>query len=267
MSVATPPTPSGPSVAPAPIATNVESLVGELEERGVVRHDTVRVGRWTARGTAKVAGEVAVDSADLSGHLVVGAGVRAGSLRVRGTAEVAGAVAVRGALYLEGSLRAGSTVSAQTARLAGSTHAVGAIEVEKNLEIRGDLWAPSVRAETLTIRGGAEVGGTVVAGTLRAELDRRSSFGSIRARSVSIRLGSPSPVERLFGGRATATIGRIEAESVDLERVDVEFVRGTEIRLGRDAHVTAFEGRIARRHPTSRIGPESRSPPPHGLRR
>jgi len=62
-------------------------------------------------------------------------------------------------------------------------------------------------------------------------------------------------------------VDRIEAESVKLEGVKVAFVRAPQVILGRGCHVTEVDGTIVRRHPSSHVGPESRSLPPYGLRR
>jgi cytoskeletal protein CcmA (bactofilin family) len=258
------PAPIPPPVAPVPPAAGAAE---DLTERGVVRHDSVRARTWRLRGTSKVSGDVAVESADLHGQLVVGGAVRAGTFRMEGAAEIAGPVAIRNDLGVEGTFRAGATVSARSARLRGSIHIAGAVEIEQTLEMRGESKAASIKAAELEIQGGAEVAGPIVAGVVSIDLDRSSRFDSIAAGRVSARLRGPTPIERVFGETASAVIGRIEADSVELERVDVEFVRSKEIHLGRDAHVTSVEGTIVSRHPTSRVGPESRSPPPPGLSR
>lgn len=260
--------------APAPSPVSATALppvlsrpAPDLSENGVVRHDAVLARRWSVRGTAKVSGDVTVEAADLQGFLVVGGAFRGGRGRLRGTIEVAGPLDLRSELTVEGTLRGGTTVRAGSVAVSGTLRSAGAVEVVGTLEVRGRLEAPSLRAAELRLRGCAEISGTTHALKVEAEFDRPSALGSVEARSVRLRGRAPSPVDRLFGRSTPVSVERIEADRVELERVDVAFVRAPEIRLGAEAHVTTIEGTVVARHRTSRVGPESRSPRPPGLRR
>ena len=60
---------------------------------------------------------------------------------------------------------------------------------------------------------------------------------------------------------------RIEAETVVLSGVNVGYLRANQIVLGRDSEVTRVDGAIVSCHPTSHVGPVSRSAAPYGLTR
>lgn len=178
-----------------------------------------------------------------------------------------GAVDVSGTFTGSGDLRAGLTLHAGDADLRGSVQILGGATVDRTLHVRGSLDVPSLTVGRLTLEGVAEVPGDLVGAAVSARLTGDSAFGQVRARSVTLRGRIPNLVEKLLGRRVTVTVRRIEADEVVLEGVGVQFVRAPRISLGRDAQLTEFEGTIVQRHPTSRVGFESRSPPPHGLRR
>ncbi|MCI4345061.1 MAG: hypothetical protein L3J87_05505, partial [Thermoplasmata archaeon] len=119
----------------------------------------------------------------------------------------------------------------------------------------------SVKATTIDSRGRVSIAGSVNARIVDLRLDGLCRIGRIRAETVGIR------PRGLLGRGTTVTIDRIEAETVDLEAAEVEFVRAPTIRLGRNAHVVRFEGNVVHRHSTAHVGPESHSPRPHGLAR
>jgi hypothetical protein len=94
-----------------------------------------------------------------------------------------------------------------------------------------------------------------------------SELGPIEARSVRLRGTLPNLVDKVFFHERKVVVERIDAESVDLAGVEVALVRAPKIVLGRGCHVTTAEGTIVSQHPSSTVGPESKSPPPFGLRR
>jgi cytoskeletal protein CcmA (bactofilin family) len=232
-----------------------------------VRHDAVRTERWKANGTVKVSGGVDVTTADVTGTISVGGALTAGSFRARGTLDVDGTVEVRELLAARGNVHCSATVHALDLSLVGTVRIGGAVSVDRTFTLRGVLHAPSVTAGVLEVDGSVEVPGEVRALNLLADLRHRSTLGSVRARRVRLRGRAPNVVDKVFFHLDPVTVERIEADSVELESVDVAFVRAKEIVLGRHAHVTAVEGTIVRRHPSSSVGPESKSPPPYGLRR
>jgi cytoskeletal protein CcmA (bactofilin family) len=215
----------------------------------------------------KVTRDVRLSEGTLEGTVSVGGQLSATTARYRGMLEVEGAVEVREKLSGTGSLLIGSTLHAGEADLKGSARAAGAVTVDRSLSVRGSFSAPSLTTGLLELAGDARIPGETSAGAVSARLGGDSSFGTIRARSVALRVKVPNLVEKVLGRRITVTVVRVEAESAELEAVDVKFVRSPRITLGRHAHVTEYEGTIVRRHPTSRVGFESKSPPPYGLTR
>jgi cytoskeletal protein CcmA (bactofilin family) len=237
-----------------------------------VRRDSVRAAAWTTSGLAKVQGDVDVDAGATTGFLSVGGKLSAGTFRSRGTFEVVGPMEVRGDLTVDGTVRLQGPVHAGAFRAQGSLQCAAEVRVDRALSIAGAFEAPSARVGLFELHGTAVVPGDVEAlAVARARFRGNSEIGSVRARSVVLQGPSttliPTLLRAVFGGSAIVRVGRIEAESVELSAVDVDFVRAPQIVLGPGAHITAFEGTIVRQHASSRVGPESRSPPPHGLTR
>jgi cytoskeletal protein CcmA (bactofilin family) len=227
----------------------------------------VEADRWIARGAIKVIGDVNLGTGRLDGTVSLGGKLTATGLEYRGKLDVGGAVDVPGTFTGSGSLRAGLTLHAGDVDLKGTARVLGATSVDRALSVRGSLVTPSLTVGELDLEGEAHVAGDLVGTSVSARLTTDSAFGAIRARSVTLRAKLPNLVEKVFGRRVTVTVQRVEADSVDLEAVDVKFVHAPQITLGRDAHVTEYEGTIVRRHPSSRVGFESRSRPPYGLSR
>ncbi|MGA8303358.1 MAG: hypothetical protein WA691_00860 [Thermoplasmata archaeon] len=255
-----------------PPASAPPSRAGAVRDSGTVRRDSLRAATWTSTGLVKVQGDVDVGSGSTSGLVSVGGKLSAGSFRARGTLEVLGPTNVRDQLTLEGTVHLQAAVHAGAVEAKGTFRSPSDVRVDRALSVTGTFEAPSAHVGLFDLTGSAEISGDLEAAVLvRGRFRGNSHLGTIRARSVVLE-GPPTALiptlwRRVFGGSATVEVGRIEADSVSLRAVDVEFVRSPEIVLGPGAHVTTVEGTIVRRHPTSRVGPESRSPRPHGLSR
>lgn len=262
-SASPPPTPA-PTVSPPPAA---HPRLGELHDSGTVRKESVDADRWVATGLVKVTGDVHVGEGRFDGTISLGGQLSATAVRYRGTLDVGGALNASGSLVGAGSLRAGSTVHAASADLKGTARVTGALSVDRDLRVRGHLSAPSLTVGTLDLEGEARLEGDLVGLSVRAHLTDNSAFGTVRAKSVVLRGKVPNLVEKVLGRRVTVTVERVECDEAVFEGVDVDFVRAARITLGRYAHVTEYVGTIVERHPTSRVGFESKSPPPYGLRR
>ncbi len=259
--IAPSPTPAEPAEAPSP--RRPPSIV----DRGTVRRAEVEAERWHLRGTAKVLGPVKVGLGVVDGTLVAEGPLVAETFTSRGSLELTGPVEVRGRLATEGTFRARSLVRAGEADLRGTTRLFAGIEVARALSVRGSFSSARVEAGAFDLRGTAEVPGALRCGRLYAQLTGNSSFSTIEAREVRLRGRPTRLVDRALLHHTEVKVERIEAEAVALEAVDVEFVRAPTIALGSGAHVTRLEGTVVQVHATSRVGPESKSPPPYGLRR
>lgn len=273
MSAAVPPSSTSPSSATSPARVAASSAPpselprGEVRDVGAVRKDSVSIERWSAHGLVKVTGDVRVGDGSLQGTVAIAGAVSAASLRYQGTVGVGGLVDVRERLVGSGALRTSLALHAGEADLKGTVRTVGAVSVDRMLRVRGTLECPSLAVGRLDLEGQAEVSGDTTTPAVSAHLLTSSHFGTIRAQTVRLRAKIPNLVEKILSRDVEVTVDRIEAESVELEAVDVDFVRAPEISLGRNAHVTQYEGTIVRRHRSSRVGFESRSPPPYGLSR
>jgi hypothetical protein len=260
-----------PSVS-SPPGRAVLPRVGDYRDVGPVRHDAVRANSWAVSGLAKVQGDVDVGSVTVQGLLSVGGKIVAGRLAVHGTLDAVGPVEVQGSLDLDGTARFDSPLHAGDLRAHGTLRGAGPVRVDRAFGADGSIEAPSIAAAFFDLTGGAEIAEElVVGGTARARFRADSRLGEVRAKRVEFH-GPPTALvptlmRRVFGGSAAIYVARIEAETVELSAVDVGFVRARQVVLGAGAQVTAVEGTIVRQHPSSHVGPESRSAPPHGLSR
>lgn len=270
MSAATP----APAVVPSPKPASTPPAVppprprlGELHDSGPVHRESVDADRWFATGLVKVTGDVHLGEGKLDGTVSLGGRLTATAVEYRGMLDVDGAVETSGSFAGAGTLRTGATFRAGTADLRGSAQIVGAVTVDRTLTVHGSLTAPSITVGELDLEGEAHVPGDLSGLAVAARLKEDSEFGTVRARSVRLLAKPPSLMEKVFFRTLTVTVDRVEADTVELEAVDAKFVRAPQITLGRSAHVTQYEGTIVKRHPSSRVGYESRSRPPYGLRR
>ncbi|HXY47099.1 MAG TPA: hypothetical protein VEK13_04295 [Thermoplasmata archaeon] len=253
--------------APDVAASAVGAPAGTVSDRGTVRRDSVTAARWTVSGTAKIAKDVRAGAIGLRGLVTIGGQLSASTVRGRGTLEVQGPIEVEGPLTLDGSLRAAASVHSAELEVTGSVRCAGPLKIDRLCSVHGILEASGVTAGILRIKGSAQLPGRVEVGALDTELRETSAFGSIVGRAVQVRGKVPNVVDKALFHERTVTIDRIEAESVSLEGVDAGFVRSPQILLGRGCHVAQIEGTVVRQHSSSYVGPESRTPPPYGLRR
>ncbi len=258
-----PKSPAAPAASSPPPPPREELL----EDRGTCRHDAVHANRWEARGTVKISKDVAVGAADVHGTVSIGGTLLAREFRARGTLDVEGAVDVRGPMTVRGNAHFAAGLRAVDLELDGCGRVGGAVSVERTLTSHGILEAPSVTAGVLSLEGAVAVPGEIRALQLTADLPHSSTLGDVHARTVRLRGRLPNLLDKVFVREARTHVDRIEADRVELEGVDVRFVRAKEILLGRESHVTEVEGTITRRHPSSSVGPEVKSPLPYGLRR
>jgi cytoskeletal protein CcmA (bactofilin family) len=259
-----------PAAPPSPVAALPPDPL--VRDTGATRHDTVRALRWTVSGTCKVTGDATAAEATVAGLLSIGGRFTVTRVTARGTLEVRGAVDVRDRADLDGTFRPGGSVHLASARIAGILRTRSEVRVDRDLVVDGAVEAASLDVGLLDLTGSATVPGEVhAAGSIRATFRGNSSLGPVRAREVTLKGPAPgfvpSMVRKVFGGNAEVRIELVEADRVEIEAVDVGLVRSKEIVLGPGAQVTAVEGTVVRQHSTARVGPVSRSPPPHGLSR
>lgn len=259
-----------PAPAPSLVPTSsgpIRPRAADRVDRGTVHHLELRAGRWRTSGIVKVDRDVSVGRAELRGIVVVGGALLAGELDARASLDVRGAIAVTASFRLRGSLAARAGARAADLALSGTVESLGELTAERSLGADGIVRAPTLRAPSVRLRGTAHVPGAIEATSVDASFLGDSELGEVRARTVRLRGPAPNLVRSVLGRAAVVSVRGIEAESVRLEAVRAEFVRAREIVLGRYAHLLAHEGTVVRAHPTSRIGPESWTPAPPGLRR
>lgn len=242
-------------------------LGANLAERGTTLHEDVRAGEWKAGGLTKVAGSVEVDRADLDGLVVVGGSLTATSLSVRGTLDVRGSVSVRDELGVHGIFRSVGAVHAGSISASGTLRSDGSISTDRDLVARGTFAGASISGRHVRLHGAVRVAGEIRAEEIELDLEAGSTVAAALGRTVKVVGPDGRPLDRVLGRSRRARVEHVEAEHAEFEQVEVGSVVARSVVLGRGAHVGRLDATEVTAHPTSRTGPESRSPPPPGLRR
>jgi len=257
-----PPAPPKPAAAPLPPRT------GQVIDRGTVRRESIRAETWAIDGTAKVLGNVDVSQADLRGFVTIAGALSADRVLARGELEVVGIVTTRGTLEVRGQCRMFTDVGARDAGFDGTVQIGGALRVAGLLQIRGQLAVVgSASAGFFQADGRFEIRGTLRAPRVQATVRGASHIGTVEGGDVRFTLPVRPPILRSILESPTLDIDRIEAETVHIEGVTVQYLRADRIVVGRNCHVVRHDGTIVSCHPSSHLGPESRSPHPPGMSR
>lgn len=261
MASASLPPPFVPSALPK--AAPVPARTGDVVDHGVVRRASLRAASWTLRGTAKVTGEVDVDTVVVDGTASVGGKVTVSELRVNGTLEVNADASFGHRLALDGNAHILGTLHAGDIDAKGSLRVGGAVDVDRAVSWRGALEVRgTLKASRLAGEGRLEVGGAVSAKEVDLVLDHPSSARTVVAESVRVRIRNRPLRDTPF-----LEVDRIQADMVELEGVHVEYVRASQIIAGAGCQIARFDGKVVRQHPSARMGPSSISARPHGLTR
>lgn len=243
-------------------------LSGQIIDRGTTRRESVRIETWATDGTAKVLGNVEVKQADLRGFVTIAGTLSAERVLSRGELEVVGALTARGTLEIRGQCRTFADVRAADAGFDGTVHVGGALHVARLLQMRGELEvAGSADAGFFQADGRFEVRGTLRAPRVVATVRGTSHIGTVEGGDVRFKLPSLPPILRSILPSPTLDIDRIEATSVEIEGVTVQYLHADRIVVGRNCHVVRHDGTIVSCHSSSHLGPESRTPPPRGMSR
>ncbi|HUZ79516.1 MAG TPA: hypothetical protein VMV28_02715 [Thermoplasmata archaeon] len=275
MSVSPSPVPASPSAVPGappappkPAAAPLPPRTGQVIDRGTVRRESIHAETWAIDGTAKVLGNVDVGQADLRGFVTIVGALSADRVLARGELEVVGIVTTRGTLEVRGQCRTFTDVDATDAGFDGTVHIGGALRVTRLLQIRGQLAVVgSASAGFFQADGRFEIRGTLRAPRVQATIRGVSHIGTVEGGDVRFTLPVRPPILRSILESPTLDIDRIEAETVHIEGVTVQYLRADRIVVGRNCHVVRYDGTIDSCHPSSHLGPESRSPHPPGMSR
>jgi cytoskeletal protein CcmA (bactofilin family) len=248
---------------PIPTTTPVPARTGAFVDRGVVRRAHVRGAQWNLDGTAKVTGDVDVDTATLSGTASIGGKLSAGELRTSGRLDVVGDAVVKHRLAVDGSARFGATLHAGDIDVRGTLRVEGAIDVDRSVLWRGTLEAGgAITASRLAGEGRLVAQGAVLAKEVDLVIEGPSHAGAIRAETVRVRSR-----RKLLGPAPSLEVERIDADLVELEDVHVEYLRASRIVAGAGCQIARYDGTVVRQHAGARLGPSSISARPYGLSR
>src|SRR5580692_5502090 len=201
---------------------------GSVVDRGVVRRADVRAAQWNLNGTAKVTGDVEVDTAVLVGTASVGGRLTVSDLRTSGRLDVVGEASANHLVSVVGSARFAAALHAGDVDVRGTLRVEGATDVDRSV-----LW-----------RGVLELGGPLTASRL-AGAGRIDGKGAVRAKEVDLALEGTSAVESLraetvrvrthrkfLAPAVSLQVERIDADLVELEDVHVEHLRASRIIAG-----------------------------------
>jgi cytoskeletal protein CcmA (bactofilin family) len=209
-----------------------------------------------------VLGDVEVDLADLRGLVSVRGSLKAQSVTAHGTLDIGGPVDVSDTLSTEGettlraSVRAGHVESRGALTIAADLTASRSIRSHGAVRVGGNVTTPR-----LDFDGRLEVTGGIVVTELSGRITGTSRATTIQAERVVVRRGG------LAGRRATLEVLTIETKEAVLEGVVAEYVRADRIVVGPGCQIARIDGAVTGVHPSSHVGPVSRSPAPYGLTR
>ncbi len=277
--LASPSGPSPPTIPGAatvkgspPLGTNVPPTVGsapppprggEILDLSSEVRDRIRAVFWRVDASAKVIGDVDVVEGDVVGVASIGGKLTAVQFRSDGLLDVEGEVNVSDLLRVFGSFRTSGPVNAGDLIAEGSILAGAQVTLRRTGQWSGFLeGTKGLSADVVRFNGGLRLTGDLEAREVWGALGAPSRVAAIRAERVVVR-------QRRWrlGSRGMLSVDRIEGQSVELEGVECEYVRAPRVVVGRGCHLSRVDGRILRRHRSAYVGPESRTPPPHGLTR
>ena len=254
------------TASPAPAAVPPTAVVVDLRDAGVSVRESVRARAWSVSGDARVLGPVEVDGAELAGRVSIGGPFAADQLRLSGFLAVLGPARIRSRAELRGESRWSAGLTAAELEVTGTMVSGAPLAVDGLAHVRGTLEVSgAARVGRLVLEGALTVAGPIEAREATVRLLRPSRAQSIRAQEVrvTVRRGLPIPGTT----HPSLVVDRIDARVAELEGVSCEYLRAERIALGRDCHIARLDGTVVARHPSARVGPESRSPTPHGLTR
>lgn len=215
---------------------------------------TVRIS-----GAGKVCGHLHCEQLQCSGAAKVKGDVRCdGSMTCSGSTAVAGSTTCGARLKCSGTFHCGGDASAPEISTSGAARIDGRLSGE-NIRASGSLTAGAVHcrdfhgsgslriagdleAETVCISGMAEIGGLLNAEEVTIAAGARTKIGDIGGSMIRIR---QEPRHRLwFWGAEKAgglTVGSIEGDTIELNDVRAEAVRGKRVRIGRGCRIGRVE--------------------------
>ena len=181
-------------------------------------------GEIHSSGAARIAGSASCESLSASG-----------SLRVQGDLDARQHLHASGSVEVGGRLTAGEVQTAGAVE-AGSVHC-GTYKSSGACRVHGDL-----EAESAVLTGAVEIGGLLNAETVDISPNYAVHISSIGGGSIRI---LQKDATMLLGFIRTspgcARIGSIEGDTIELEYVEAEIVRGKYVRIGHGCRIGTVE--------------------------
>jgi len=270
--IAVAPSAAGPAPIPGPTPAPSTAPARErwLRTVGAGRYPSVLAERWTVQGMAKVTGDADATALEAQGSVSVGGVLRAGNVSIEGSLEVSGTAHIEGRAEIQGPARFDRSVDAGDLEVAGTLQVQGPVVVRGLARWAGEtVLHADARCGRLVVEGAIESPGALDAESVAIHFDRDSRIETLRAPTITVTRPAGLPFKLPLIGKdpPTLTVLRMEGSHVELQGTDVEFLRADQIVLGPGCHVARVIGDVVKVDPTSHVGPESRSPPPYGIRR
>ena len=227
---------SGSSTMPGGEYNRV-SISGAGKINGDVKCAELRCsGAAKVHGSVQCAGEIRT-----SGACKIGGSAQCESLNSSGAFHTQTDLTVQTQLHSSGSVRIGGQLTADEILSSGCLEAASIhcrdFKGSGSCVVSGDL-----EAESAVLSGAVEIGGLLNAETVNISTNCAVHIGAIGGSSIRI---TQKDVRTLFGfirmASGCAHIGSIEGDTIELEYVEAEIVRGKYVRIGEGCRIGTVE--------------------------
>lgn len=195
----------------------------------------------------------------ITGDSVMSGDVAAESLACVGEVEIQGALQVK-QLKLTGQCSVQSGVQADRIQGVGEL-AIGSLRCGQ-VKLSGHIRAErSCEAETFKLLGWLEVGELISAERLTLDLHGRCRAREVGGGTVTVKRSKLSKIKSFLSLKEAGTLAAelIEGDTVYLEHVTVDTVRGAHVTIGAGCRIGRVEYRESlKRHPRAEVGSEVR---------
>ena len=202
----------------------------------------VKCAELRCSGAAKVHGSVqCAGEIHSSGACKIGGSASCESLSTSGSFRIQGDLDARQYLHASGSVEVGGRLTAGEVETSGAVEAgsvhCGTYKSAGSCRIHGDL-----EAESAVLAGAVEIGGLLNAETVDISTSCAVHIGAIGGSRIHI---TQKDIKALFGfirmASGCARIGSIEGDTIELEYVEAEIVRGKYVRIGEGCRIGTVE--------------------------
>lgn len=193
-------------------------------------------------GNGKVNGDVVCERFEVNGNSTVYGNVTANEVQINGSADIKGRLLAENILFKGGAKIRGDVFFTKI-RIQGHATSEGSLKGEEmilhgKIRIDGDC-----EAETFKADGQFTIGGLLTADSIDIKLYSESKVKEIGGESVTVK---PKALGGLIKSLNPAfsiklSVGTMEGDEIDLERVNAKVVRGNHVHIGADCDIGLVE--------------------------